>query len=392
MALLRIDTLSRFGLFLALVAAPLWAQEEEVVPAEKAAAPPIAITFTPPDLMGSIVLGIFDAQGKLVRTLPYEWGDPDLQVDTNGYIASWDGLDESGKPCPGGRYAARGYVVGQRVDVSGEAFHFNDWVAQDKIPATGVKLRRWPDALGVELTTAAGPVFGKIRLDGTLDQTTEPAALADEKARWGIVDDEGQKVVVQFGKEEESERALRVPKDEPQPEAVLAAEGDNQILLLESAPGGIERVRLLVRGDKAEQKDGKVVADWEVAFERTLQPCANFGIVEGRLVADVGTAKPEDTFTVTLAENSLQPGERVRLELSPVATHPGTALVTSTGLKLFEISSDGNWDRFALGTATDSKVVLYQGDGIVVEEFAITGLDQIAAFDAGTFLLAAPAQ
>ena len=45
-----------------------------------------------------------------------------------------------------------------------------------------------------------------------------------------------------------------------------------------------------------------------------------------------------------------------------------------------------------LGTVTDSKVVFYQGDGIVVEEFAITGLDQIAAFDAGTFLLAAPAQ
>jgi hypothetical protein len=42
--------------------------------------------------------------------------------------------------------------------------------------------------------------------------------------------------------------------------------------------------------------------------------------------------------------------------------------------------------------AAAGKATLYQGDGLVVEQFSLEHLDQIAAFDAGSFLLAAPAQ
>jgi hypothetical protein len=59
-------------------------------------------------------------------------------------------------------------------------------------------------------------------------------------------------------------------------------------------------------------------------------------------------------------------------------------------LKLVEVSSTGNWNRLVFGEGDLKNASLFQGDGIVVEEFALTGLDQIAAFDAGSFLLAAP--
>ncbi|MDD5198880.1 MAG: hypothetical protein PHC88_03685 [Terrimicrobiaceae bacterium] len=376
-----------------LMLVPARAQEDEI-PAERASKPPVAITFTPPDLDGRIALGIFDAAGRLVRTLRFEPGSSDLKVDTNGYIATWDGRDERGTACGAGRYSARGYVVGADVKVEGEAFHFNDWMAEDRIPATWVKLCRWPNALGVEIETSAAPVFAKIRSDGALDIATSPPAAGPEGARWMILDDHGQKVVVQVGREGEPERALRVAKDEPQPVEVLASPTEDAILLRETGPGGVERVRLLRRNASrpAETKDGKVVADWEVVFERTLQPCANFGIADGKLVADAGTVPPADSLTVSLVGNALQPG-KTSLRFKAIATNPGSALVSPEGIELIEVSAAGGWKRFALaGGAGAGEAKIFQGDGIVVEEFALRQLDRVAAFDAGSFLLAPAAQ
>src|SRR5260221_82360 len=122
--------------------APLLAQEDEPPP-ERASKRPVTLTFPPPDLEGVIVIGIFDAAGKIERTLHFEPGAPELIIDTNGYIVKWDGLDDAGKPCAAGRYSAHGYVVGTDVTVAGEAFYFNDWMAENQIPARDVDLREW---------------------------------------------------------------------------------------------------------------------------------------------------------------------------------------------------------------------------------------------------------
>jgi len=411
MALLRISTF----LAAALIAGGALAQEEDAIPPERTSEPPVAITFTPPALEGDIVLGIFDSSGKVVRTLRFAPDAPELTIDTNGYIAKWDGRDEAGAACPAGRYAARGYVVGDHVAVEGEAFHFNDWMAEDKIPATRVKLRAWPDALGVEIATPGAPVLAKIRDNGTLEVASAPP-VEDSKAvaaspqltpppiawapgrndsTWVIADDGGQRVVAQIAKGGASERGLRVAKDEPQPVEVLASMSEDAILLRETAPGGVERVRMLRRAATpatAADKDGKVVADWEVAFERTWQPCAKFGIVDGKLVADAGDTAQRTVRTGSLIENTLEPGKKEELRLLASPRHPGSALVTPDGLKLVEVSTQGDWSRFAFGPGDGADAMLHQGDGVVVEEFALRHLDEIAAFDAGSFLLAPAAQ
>jgi hypothetical protein len=409
MALLRVT------LALALLAASFARAQEETPPPEPASKPPVAIPFTPPDLDGRIVLGIFDAEGKLVRTLQPQPGAPDLIVALNGYIAQWDGRDEHGAPCPAGRYSAHGFIVGNTVAAEGEAFHFNDWLAEDAIPATGVKLRAWPDAVGVEIRTSSQPVFAKIGLDGALAKSPPPAPAAPtatpaaspqlgpapvdwspgrDGAAWLIIEDGGQHVVVQLSKDGIPERELRVPADEPQPVDVLAVPGSDAILLLEAAQDGRQRVRMLSRsGAQQQQQDGRVVTDWEVVFERSLQPCANFGIVDGKLVADAGASPQNDAITVPLIENELQPGKAQTLRLRAVATQPGSALVSPDGLRLLEISGEGSWSRFALVPAEGNRAAtLYQGDGLVVEEYSLSHLESIAAFDAGSFLLAPAAQ
>lgn len=410
MALLRV-TLAWLPMLAATLAAAL--AQEEPIPPERASKPPVAITFAPPDLEGEIVLGIFDSAKKLVRTLRFEPGAPDLKIDTNGYIASWDGRDENADPCPAGRYFARGYVVGDDVTVSGEAFYFNDWVAEDKIPATGVELCRWPEAFGVKIATGAdrGPVFAKIHPDGTLEPTAEPPVAPEEFAppasitpaplagtpgrdgsTWLIVADGPQRVVTQLAKDGSTERTLRVAADEPQPAEILASATEDAILLRETGRAGVERVRLLRRAAKAAAAaDGKVVADWEVAFERARQPCADFGVSDGRLVAGAADAAPGKKVEIKLVPNALHPGPE-SLTLEAAATTAGSALRAPDGLALVEISAGGKWSRFAVVPEKNGRAAtLYQGDGVVVERFALTNLDRIAAFDAGSFLLA-PAQ
>jgi hypothetical protein len=407
MALLRIT------LALALLAAPFALAQEETPPPEPASKPPVAITFTPPDIDGGIVLGIFDSAGRLVRTLRPQPNTPDLRIDINGYIVQWDGRDEHGAPCPAGRYSARGYIVGDDVSAEGEAFHFNDWQAEDGIPAAGVKLCQWPDAVGVEIQTAAKTVFAKINPDGSLAESAPPAPIAAaspsptppqvgapplsespgrDGSWWLIAENAGQRVVAQIAKDGSTARELRIASDEPQPVEVLAAPTDDAILLRETGADGLVRVRMLRRSGAKEEKAGKVVADWEVVFERTLQPCQNFGLVDGKLVADAGRTPQSDAATISLVENTLQPGKPQTLRLRAVATHPGSALVSPDGLRLLEISGEGEWTRCVLNTSGGNTARLYQGDGLIVEEFTIPHLDEIGAFDAGSFLLEPAAQ
>lgn len=388
------------AILLALAIPALHAQQDDVVPPERASKPPVSLEFTPPAIEGTIVLGIFDNGGHLVRTLRPEPGTPDLVIATDGYITQWDGRDQKGAVCAPGRYHARGYIVGDTVSVEGVAFHFNDWMADEHIPATAVTLRQWPNALGVELTTAAGPVYATIQPDGKVAASAAPPAtspgVAANTSGWRIEQANGQAVVKQIGPDGAELRTLKVPPEEPQPVDVIASADGQTILVKETAAGGIERVRMLRRlaNQTPVQNGSHVVADWEVVFEHTLEPCANFGLVDGKLAADAGSATEVSAVTVSLIENVLEPGKVQQLRLTATPLHPGSAWVTDDGLELIDISTQGQWNRFAIGNVSDGgrNATLYQGDGLVVEEFSITHLDQIASFDVGSFLLAPSGQ
>ena len=82
---------------------------------------------------GRITLGVFDKNGHLVRTLHSLDGEEKFQVGLNGFISRWDGLDDSGKKVPPGTYHIRGYQIGEAT-VTGEAFHFNDWISESDMP------------------------------------------------------------------------------------------------------------------------------------------------------------------------------------------------------------------------------------------------------------------
>jgi len=90
------------------------------------------IMFVPPPLEGVISLGVYDARGKLVRVLAKAAAVDSFKAGLDGLVTNWDGNDAAGKPVPRGRYFARGVLVGN-IEISGIAFHLNDWAGS---PAT----------------------------------------------------------------------------------------------------------------------------------------------------------------------------------------------------------------------------------------------------------------
>jgi len=70
---------------------------------------------------GTISLGIWDSNDKLVRVLHREAKIDKFTVEENSLSTSWDGKNDAGEDLPAGKYRARGYLIGKlKVDDLGK--------------------------------------------------------------------------------------------------------------------------------------------------------------------------------------------------------------------------------------------------------------------------------
>lgn len=60
---------------------------------------------------GTISLGIFDSNDKLVRVLHREAKIDNFAIEENSLSTTWDGKNDAGEDLPVGKYRARGYMV-----------------------------------------------------------------------------------------------------------------------------------------------------------------------------------------------------------------------------------------------------------------------------------------
>ena len=72
----------------------------------------VRISFVPPPLEGTISLGIYDGNGKLVRVLNQEAELDEFTVGADALVTQWDGKNDAGEDLLAGKYHARGYLVG----------------------------------------------------------------------------------------------------------------------------------------------------------------------------------------------------------------------------------------------------------------------------------------
>ena len=71
---------------------------------------------------GTISLGIWDSNDKLVRVLHFESKIDKFTVEENSLSTIWDGRNDAWEDLPAGRYRGRGYMVGKlKIEDLGKA-------------------------------------------------------------------------------------------------------------------------------------------------------------------------------------------------------------------------------------------------------------------------------
>lgn len=179
------------------------------------------------------------------------------------------------------------------------------------------------------------------------------------------------------GQFDENGEFLREYKSDLEPKKIDASEEAEEITVLEEGAGR-QRLRTLRLAEKKE--DG--VSDWEVVFEKSIEDCRDFGFVDGKLVADAGPVPQRGEFRLRAAGGGLlEKGKELVLCAKDEAA--GLYLVTAEGLPLLRVARRAG-SRIVLvpGDALGT-LKIFAGDEAVVSEFLVSGLLEIAEFDAG---------
>ena len=372
----------------------------------------IPLRFALPPLDGTISLGIYDAAGKLVRVLHREEGIDDFTAGNDALETTWDGNDDNDNPLPNGKYSARGYVVGA-LAVEGIDYFFNDWVTDENSPHLRRLTQLWKEngelridtelAGGKKTAFACDPSNGAILNEVTPgdDRHCKQApilanvvdvidcASGKDGTTWSVdaLASGGPRQVRQIARGHEVLRRLEYAADDPQPELIEASATEEKIYLVEQNRS-LQRFRGLALLQTRTASVEGVVSEWKGFFDRKIIEHQNFAIVKGQPVA-APAAPPAalEKFSEILQPNPLHHDEPGRVDLAVAKDADGSYLKTSDGLPLRTISDTPNLTRMVLAAHGEKSVDVFQDDGAVVEQYRISGLDQMMAFDCGEFEL-----
>ena len=384
---------------IALVFAAAWLAsdclaQESPSPGATPAPRSIRVSFVPPPLDGTISLGVYNANGKLVRVLFREADINEFDIGNDSLSTTWDGKDDAGESVAPGKYTAHGFVVGD-LKIEGVGFFFNDWITSADGPRfSRIRSLAMHDGnllLGVDLVPpGAGHVLydvadKSLSLKDTDSETTAEtngSTAGRDGTRWVI---EGTEVK-QLSANGEFLRRLPVLPNEPQPKAIAASLKEDRIFLLEENESR-QRVRgLSLAATKSEGTD-QTVSEWKVDFEKSIVTHKNFSVAGGKPVATSTEENVPDKVKVKLQANPLLNDDRVTVEMMIGLDGDGSFIKSADGLPLCTISETQNLSRALLTLNGATMVDVFQDDGAVVEQFRVTGVDQMMSFDCGGFEL-----
>ena len=354
------------------------------------------ITFLPPPMEGTLSLGVYSLDGKLVRVLKREATEKDFVVGLNGFITQWDGKDDANKPLAPGKYFVRGYAVGE-LEIEGVGYFGNDWIVDEDSPRVSefgeMKIA------GRELLITAldgGKQTGIMHHDLPTGKLTfephEGDAVAElpQQAKgmgettWAIVKDEGKPVVIQRNAAGESLRELDPAPGDPVAVSIAAAPDRDEIFIAERGEKQF-RVRGLRLKETTSAADGKKISNWEVFFNKSAWKSDSY-TAAAPLLERSPPFSPAEKVHVKLVPNPLLQVAPAALNLSVAVDDAGSLLQSADGLPLRRVTDTAHLLWAVIGP-TGKTLTLFQSDGAVVEEFRIGKLGNIMAFDAGEYEL-----
>ena len=372
----------------------------------------VRLSFLPPPLDGTISLGIYDAKGKLVRVLHREADINEFNIGNDSLSTTWDGKDDAGENVPAGKYSAHGFVVGD-LAIEGVGFFFNDFVTSDESPRVRHlrNVRREDNELHLDVDLAGdekatvvldskqpAPVR-KVSLESAthceekspLPNVTEAidCAAGSNNTLWVIDKVEGgaRREVKQLSRSRELLRRMAIEQNEPQPNFIAASPTEDRIFLVEESPS-VNRLRALSLAASKTEGASAAISDWKIDFEKKITEHKNFSVVDGKPVASPpsGAMAPE-TLKVKLAPNPLLADDRITVEMAVGFDADGSFLKTTDGLPLCSISETSDLTRALLIAHGANAIDVFQDDSAVVEQFRVSGVDQMMSFDCGGFEL-----
>lgn len=389
--------------------------QESVTPAPSPSERSVRISFLPPPLDGTFSLGVYDAKGKLVRVLRREADINEFNIGTDALSTTWDGKNDAGESVPAGRYNAHGFVVGD-LGISGVGFFFNDFVTKADSPRvrhfSHVRLQENELYLDVDLpgdqqaTIVCDPkqaAFLRILpLDAATHCEEKSSPLPNvvqtldcdvglSNTLWLIdsLEDGARREIKQLSPTHELLRRMAIAESEPQPQAIAASKTEDRIFLVEEAPrSSINRLRALSLAESKTNSANSDVSGWKTDFEKKIIEHRNFSIENGKPIPNNPKNKiPLEKIPVKLQPNPLLADARVTVEVSIGFDANGSFLKASDGLPLFSVSETPEVIRSLLVSHGSGGIDVFQDDGAVVEQFRVTGVDQMMSFDCGGFEL-----
>jgi hypothetical protein len=203
------------------------------------------------------------------------------------------------------------------------------------------------------------------------------------------LDGGARREIKQLSESHELLRRMAVSESEPQPRSIAASTTEDRIFLVEGDPdSSVNRLRALsLAGSKPDGADG-AVSDWKTDFEKKIVEHRNFSIENGKPIPTNPNNKiPPEKISVKLQPNPLLAEARVTVELAIGLDEDGSFLKTGDGLPLFSISETPKLTRALLAAHGSGALDVFQDDSAVVEQFRVTGVDQMMSFDCGGFEL-----
>jgi hypothetical protein len=358
------------------------------------AARSIRISFVPPPLDGTISLGIYDSRGKLVRVLFREADINEFNIGSDSLSTTWDGKDDDGEPVPPGKYSAHGFVVGD-LKVEGIGFFFNDWITSAEGPRfsriRSLAMRDENLLLAVDLVPpGVGHVLYDVADKSVTVKDTDLETNNDGSA--GAPGRDGTRWIIEAGEVKQLAangdvlRRLPVVPEQPKPKAITASQKENRIYLLEENEKG-QRVRALTLAATKGSGADQAISEWKVDFEKSIVTHKNFSIAGGKPVTTPADENIPDKVKVKLLANPLLNDDRVTVEIMIGLDADGSFIKAADGLPLCTISETQNLSRALLASHGANALDIFQDDGAVVEQFRITGVDEMMSFDCGGFEL-----
>lgn len=352
----------------------------------------IRVSFVPPPLDGTISLGIYDAKGKLVRILFREADINEFTIGHDALSTTWDGKNDAGESVPAGKYSAHGFVVGD-VKIEGVGFFFNDWITSADGPRfSHIRSLTLDDEnllLAVDLVPPGqGHVLYDVEDKSLTLKDTDSETGSDASAstpgrdgtRW-VIEQGELKQLAENG--EFLRRLPRVP-EQPAVKAIAASMKEDRIYVLEENEKG-QRVRALSLVATKSEGGDQSISDWNVDLEKGIVAHSEFSILDGKVTHASNGAAP-DKAKIKLLANPLLNGDRVAVEVMIGIDADGSFLKAADGLPLCTISETEELRR-ALLDLRGNALEVFQDDGAVVEQFRVTGTDQMMSFDCGGFEL-----